>query len=118
MKLLKEIKKENEAIVNFGSTQNYYNTYQLLYDTDLVTDLERADIGAIIEYTLHRMLDSGFSSEEINYNSNMYIPSVEELQDLEKFEEFTHIDLGYILGGLIMNIREEEKQNNEKNKNV
>lgn len=103
MKTLKEIKTENEAIVEFGSTQDY-NTYQLLYDTDLVADLERADIGAIIEYTLHRMLESGFSDEEINYNSNMYIPSDEELEELEEYEEFSHVDLGYILGGLITHI--------------
>ena len=101
MKTLKEIKMENEAIVIFGCTQDYYNGYQLLCDTDLVTDLKKADIGGIIEYTLHRMIESGFSSEDINYNSNMYTPSDEEWADLEEYEEYTHVDLGYILGGLI-----------------
>ena len=109
MKTLRDIKMNNEAIVTFGCTQDYYNGYQLLCDTDLVPNLDNADISGIIEYTLHRMLESGFSAEDINYNSNMYIPSDEEMQDLEEFEEFTHVDLGYILGGLITHIEFEEE---------
>lgn len=108
MKTLREIKMDNEAIVEFGCTQDYYNGYQLLCDTDLVTDLNKADISGIIEYTLHRMIESGFSAEDINYNSNMYIPTNEEMKELEEYEEFIHVDLGYILGGLITHIEFEE----------
>jgi hypothetical protein len=47
------------------------------------------------------MKEEGFTDEEINYNSNMYVPSDEEWEDLNEYEEFSHVDLGYILGGLI-----------------
>ena len=100
MKTLKDIKMENEAIVKFATTQSY-SSYELLCDADLVTDLDKSDISGIIEYTLHRMIESGFSDEDINYNSNIYIPSDEEWEDLNEYEEFTHVDLGYILGGFI-----------------
>lgn len=109
MRTLREIKKDNEAIVTFGCTQNYYNGYHLLCNTDLVTDLDYADIGGIIEYTLHRMIESGFTADDINYNSNMYIPSDEEMKELEEYEEFTHVDLGYVLGGLITYIEFENE---------
>src|SRR5574344_1749155 len=108
MKTLKEIKTNNEKIAVFTTTESYCY-YNALYDSDLVSDLEYADFGAILEYTLHRMKEEGFSDDDINYNSNMYIPSDEEWADLEEYEEYHDIDLGYILGGLIMNIREEEE---------
>ena len=111
MKTLKEIKMENEAIVNFATTQSY-SSYELLCDTDLVTVLDKADISSsIIEYTLHRMIESGFSTEDIRYNSNMYIPTDEEMQELEEFDEYVPIDLGYVLGGLITHIEFEEDNN-------
>ena len=103
MKTLREIKMENEAIVTFGTTQDY-NTYELLCDTDMVTDLDKADLSDIIEYTLHRMVESGFSAEDMDYNSNMYIPSDGEWEDLNEYEEYSHVDLGYILGGFITHI--------------
>lgn len=99
---------DNESLVKFATTQSY-STYHLLCDTDLVTDLERADISGIIEYTLHRMIESGFSAEDINRNSNMYIPSDEEMQELEEYEEFIYVDLGYILGGFITHIEFENE---------
>ena len=109
MRTLSEIKMENEALVKLVVTQCPYNTYQLLCDTDLVTDLSKADISGIIEYTLHRMVESGFSPEDIEYNSNMYIPDAEELEELEEYDEFSHVDLGYILGGLIILVEFEEE---------
>jgi len=108
MKVLREIKRDNEAIVDFGCTQDYYIRYQLLCDTDLVTNLDNADISEIIEYTLHRMIESGFSTEDIRYNSNMYIPNDEEMQELKEFDEYISVDLGYVLGGLITHIEFEE----------
>jgi DNA-binding PadR family transcriptional regulator len=63
------------------------------------------DISQILEYTLHRMVDAGFTESEIRSNSGMFIPTPEQLQELEEFDEYTNVDLGYILGGLILNIK-------------
>ena len=78
-----------------------YRQYNLLMDNE-IHSLE--DISQILEYTLRRMVDANFSQEEVRYNSGMYIPTPEELQELEEYDEFTHIDLGYVLVGLILNI--------------
>lgn len=99
MKTLQDIKKENEAIVTITTTGDY-NSHQLIMDEDIHSD----DISQIMEYTLHRMIEEKFSNEEIYSNSGMYIPTPEELEELEEYDEFSHVDLGYILGGLITSI--------------
>ena len=108
MKTLQEIKKENEKIAIFTTSESY-NSYSALYNADLVSNLKYADYGEILEYTLHRMKEEGFTDDEINYNSNMYIPTEEEMEELEEYEEYSDVDLGYIVGGLIMIIRDEEE---------
>ena len=100
MKTLESIKTQHERIVSISVTGDYCQ-YNLLMDNE-IHSLE--DISQILEYTLRRMVDVNFSQEEVRYNSGMYIPTPEELQELEEYDEFTHIDLGYVLGGLILNI--------------
>ncbi|HOD89928.1 MAG TPA: hypothetical protein PKK56_02525 [archaeon] len=101
MKTLKDIKHINEVIINFTTTTGY-NKYQLLVEEDV--ELEKADIFKIFENNLTLQLDNGFSNEEIYFNTGMYIPSSEELEELEKLEEFFHIDKGYIINGLLLTI--------------
>ena len=100
MKTLQDIKKENEVIVTITITGDY-NNRKLIMDEDIHGD----DIGEIMEYTLHRMVKYGFTEQEIYSNSGMYIPTPEQLEELEEFDEFIHVDLGYILGGLITSIK-------------
>ena len=99
MKSLENIKKDCESIVTITLTGDYCK-YNLLMDNDIHGD----DYSEIMEYTLHRMLDANFSPEEIRSSSGMYIPTPEELQELEEFDEYIDIDLGYILKGLIVSI--------------
>ncbi len=101
MKTLKDIKRINEIIINFTTTTGY-NKYQLLMEEDV--ELEKADIFKIFENNLTLQLDNGFSNEEIYFNTGMYIPTSEELEELEKLEEFFHIDKGYIINGLLLTI--------------
>ena len=58
------------------------------------------DISGALEDTLHRIIESG---NEDNLYSIMgaFIPTEEEMQELEEFDEYISIDLGYVLGGLI-----------------
>ena len=97
MKTLSNIKRENESILTMTLTGDYCQ-YNLIMD-DEIHSLE--DISQILEYTLYRMLDDNFSQEEIRYNSGMFIPTPEEIHE---FEEYTNVDLGYVLGGLITSI--------------
>jgi len=103
MKTLKDIKRINEIIINFTTTTGY-NKYQLLVEEDEDLDLEKMDISKIFENNLTLQLDNGFSNEEIYFNTGMYIPTSEELEELEKLEEFFHIDKGYIINGLLLTI--------------
>ena len=100
MNTLQFIKVAHETVLTITLTGDYCQ-YNLLMD-DEIHSLE--DISQILEYTLRRMVDANFSQEEVRYNSGMYIPTPEELQELEEYDEFTHIDLGYVLVGLILNI--------------
>ena len=100
MKKLQDIKKEYEAIVSITITGDY-NNHQLIMDKDIHDD----DVSQIMEYTLHRMVDANFTPEEIYYNSGIFVPTEEYLEELEEYGEYTNIDLGYILGGLITSIK-------------
>ena len=101
MKLLKDIKGKEERIISFTTTGRY-REFWLLVAEDI--DLEKTDISQIFEDNLTLMLDNGFSDEEIFTNSGMYIPDSEELQELEETGEFFHVDKGYIVNGLLLNI--------------
>lgn len=100
MKTLSNIKRENETVLTMTLTGDYCQ-YNLLMDNE-IHNLE--NISQILEYTLHRMIDANFPQDEIRSSSGMFIPTPEEIKELEEFDEFTHIDLGYVLGGLIISI--------------
>ena len=100
MKTLQQIKKENEVILTITITGDYCN-YNLIMDEDIHDD----DIGEIMEYTLHRMVEEKFTEEEIYFNSGFFTPTSEGLEELEEFNEFCHIDLGFVLGGLIISTK-------------
>ena len=96
---LENIKRENESILTMTLTGDYCQ-YKLLMDNDIHSD----DISQILEYTLHRMVDAGFTESEIHFSSGMFIPIQEQIQDLKQYDEFIYVDLDYVLGGLILNI--------------
>ena len=100
MNTLQFIKKDCESIVTISITGDYCQ-HNLLMDNEIHS---LGDISQILEYTLRRMVDANFSQEEIRSSSGMFIPTPEQLQELEEYDEFTHIDLGYVLGGLIISI--------------
>ena len=101
MKKLQDILNIGEVIINFTTTTSYCK-YQLLVEQD--TDLSKADISQIFEENLTAMLENGFTNEEIYVNSGMYIPEDGELEELEEFDEFFHVDKGYIVNGLLLMI--------------
>jgi len=101
MKTLSDIKNIGEVVINFTTTSSYCK-FQLLVEEDV--ELEKVDISQIFEENLTAMLENGFTNEEIFTNTGMYIPTAEELQELEEFNEFFHVDKGYIVAGLLLTI--------------
>ena len=101
MRTLKDILNMGETIINFTTTASNWK-HQLLVEEDI--DLEKTDISQIFEENLTLMLDNGFSDSEIYASTGMYIPDSEELQELEEFNEFFHVDKNYIVNGLLTSI--------------
>ena len=51
--------------------------------------------------TLHRILEAGGTENDVKRIMGAEIPTEDELKGLEEFDEFSWIDLGYVLPGLI-----------------
>ena len=93
MELLKELLQDGEVIATYGLTGSYasYNC---------IIEEGSDDIGGALEDTLHRIIESG-NEDELYSIMGAFIPTNEEMQELEEFDEYISIDLGYVLGGLI-----------------
>ena len=89
-KTLENIKRENEEVVKTAMCGSYCY-YKLLMDKNIH---KKDDIAEIMEYTLHRMINSNFTPEEILSNTLMFIPTNEQRRDIA---HFTNISNGYII---------------------
>lgn len=50
---------------------------------------------------MHRILEAGGTEEDVKRIMGAEIPTNEKIKDLEEYNEYIYIDLGYILPGLI-----------------
>ena len=62
------------------------------------------DITGALEDTLHRILDNGGTKDDVCKIMGAIIPSESEMKELEEFNEYISIDLGYVIPGLITEI--------------
>ena len=93
MDILKELLQDGEVIATYGLSGSY-STYNCIISED------SDDISGALEDTLHRIIESG-NEDNLYYIMCAFVPSDEEMQELEEFDEYVSIDLGYVLGGLI-----------------
>ena len=93
MDILKDLLQDGEVIANYGTTGSY-STFNCIISE------ESDDIAGALEDTLHRIIESG-NEDELYSIMGAFIPTEEEIQELEEFDEYVSIDLGYVLGGLI-----------------
>lgn len=91
---LKDLLEENEVIVEFHICNEYWSR-------NAITVKGRDDISGALEMTLHRILEAGGSENDVMRIMGAKIPTEEELKELEEYDEFSWIDLGYVLPGLI-----------------
>ena len=91
---LKDLLEENETIVTFHLCNEYCSR-------NAITVKGSNDISGALEMTLHRILEAGGTENDVYRIMGAKIPTDEELKDLEEFDEFVWIDLGYVLPGLI-----------------
>lgn len=100
---LKDIIENDEAIITFHHTADGY------VSRNAITQRGSSDIAGALEMTLHRILEAGGNEEDVYRIMGAEIPTEEELKELEEFDDYTVIDLGYVLPGLI-DVWEEEKE--------
>lgn len=91
---LKYLLQEGETIVEFHLCNEYYSR-------NCITEKGNTDISGALEMTLHRILEADGTEEDVKRILGAEIPTEEELKELEEHDEFTHLDLGYVLPALI-----------------
>lgn len=91
---LVDLLKNGETIAKFGLTGEYCQR-------EAITKTDSDDISAALEMTLHRILDAGGTEKDVHRIMGAYIPTEEEVAELEEYNEFVWLDLGYVLPGLI-----------------
>lgn len=98
MDKLFELLDEDEKVYCFGVTSYYRELYFIAKNDN--------DISASLEDTLRRLLKADLDP---CYYMGAFIPSEEEMAEYEKYDDYTYIDLGYILGGQITTVYELER---------
>lgn len=91
---LKDLLQDGETLVN------YHLHNECFYRNAIVTK-GSSDISGALEDTLHRILEAGGTEEDVYRIMGAEIPTEEERNELEEYDEYTEIDLGYVLPGLI-----------------
>ena len=91
---LKDLLEEDEAIVEFHMCHEYWTR-------NAITQKGSTDILGALEDTLHRILEVDGTDEDVQRIMGARIPTETERKELEEFGEYTEIDLGYVLPGLI-----------------
>lgn len=89
-----------DAILHFTTTKSpVFNTGAVTYSMVVPGDwpVEHLDLGACLENTLHRMVETGMSDAEIERELGAVRRDAWD-------EDDTYIDLGYVIPGSIMNV--------------
>ena len=76
-------------------------TFEEYVTRNAITEKGNADISRALEETLYRILQNEGTDDDVYRIMGAKIPTREERKELEEFDEYTGIDLGYVLPGLI-----------------
>ena len=95
---IKNLLQEGEAVAELAITGSYCPYH-------IIMEKQSDDIAAALENTLHRILDAGGDSEAVQEIMGAHIPTQDERKELEEYNEYIEIDLGYVLPGLIYSIK-------------
>lgn len=100
---LKDLVSDGEVLAEYVISGSYIPYHCII-------ERGSTDIASALEDTLHRILDAGGSKEDIYEILGAKIPNEEERRELQEFDEFIVIDLGYVIPGLIMSFHEEDEE--------
>ena len=91
---LKDLLEEEEVIIEYHLHNEYWSR-------NCIAEKGNTDCSGALEMTLHRILEAGGTEDDVKRIMGAEIPTEDELRELEEFDEFSWIDLGYVLPGLI-----------------
>lgn len=91
---LKDLLQDGETLVNYHLHNEYFYRNAIIAKGS-------SDISGALEDTLHRILEAGGTEDDVYRIMGAEIPTEEERNELEEYDEYTEIDLGYVLPGLI-----------------
>ena len=98
--VLQNLLQEGEVIAQYSLTGSYALYYCIAPEKD--GDVRSLDISAVLKDTLRRLLElEVVTPDDIYYIMGAYLPDDGDWEYLGEFDEYTDIDLGYVLGGLI-----------------
>lgn len=100
---LKDLVSDGEVLAEYAISGSYVPYHCIIKRGS-------TDIAGALEDTLHRILDADGSKEDVFEILGAKIPSEEEWRELQEFDEFIEIDLGYVIPGLIMFFHEEDEE--------
>lgn len=100
---LKNLLEEDEIVAQY----HLHNEYS---SRNCIIEKGNTDISGSLEMTLHRILETSGNEEDVYRIMGAKIPTEDELKELEEFDEFIWIDLGYVLPGLIDLFEEMENE--------
>lgn len=98
---LEDLLEEDEVIVDYHLTQEHCFR-------NCIVIKGKYDINGALEDTLHRILEAGADGLDVYKIMGAYIPSEEELKELDEFGAYIPVDLGYVIPGLIDIWKEKE----------
>lgn len=91
---LKDLLQDGEVIAEYHLHNEYVTR-------NAITEKGNTDIHGALEKTLYRILQNEGTEDDVYRIMGAKIPTREERKELEEFDEYTGIDFGYVLPGLI-----------------
>lgn len=92
---LQELLQDQEIVATYHITTDGWCS------RNAIINKNSTDIAGALEGTLHRLLEVGGNEKDVKRIMGAEILPENEKRELEEFGEYTYIDLGYVLPGLI-----------------
>lgn len=95
---IKSLLCPGERIFSYGYTGSYCTYCCIIPEGS-------TNISGALEDTLHRILEAGGTPEDVCYILGAFVPTEAQWKEFEEFDEYTEIDLGYVIPGLLIEVK-------------
>lgn len=92
---------ELEDLLQDGEVIAEYHLHNEYVIRNAITKKGNTNISGTLEDTLHRIIEADGMGDDVYRIMGAKVPTEKEWKELKEFDEYTEIDLGYVLPGLI-----------------